>query len=251
MRRMTRFSLAGIAHVQLEPVWGGSADTAGTLRGTCALALVQCRSLSSHQVLRHLTPLFADSELPVRVNTARAVEQIGTDSAALLLKLRAELASDAPEVLGACYAGLLRLEGRAGPALGRTLSAPASSRRRLQRSRLRHRRASAAKPPPPCCSAPTLRPAIPTFATPCSPPWRRLASRPRSTSSLNSSPPATGRPGQLSKTPPRPAPCWNGWQRHGRPTDPPAFSIDLPSLTSSRLQKVTGLRCSVCFAKHG
>ena len=107
--------LAGIAHVQLEPVWGGSADTAGTLRGTCALALVQCRSLSSHQVLRHLTPLFADSELPVRVNTARAVEQIGTDSAALLLKLRAELASDAPEVLGACYAGLLRLEGE--PAL--------------------------------------------------------------------------------------------------------------------------------------
>jgi hypothetical protein len=36
------FFLAGMHHIQLEPVWGGSADTAGTLRGTCAFALVQC-----------------------------------------------------------------------------------------------------------------------------------------------------------------------------------------------------------------
>ena len=47
------------------------------------------------------------------VNAACAVEQIGTDSAALLLKLRAELASGAPELLGACYAGVLHLEGPA------------------------------------------------------------------------------------------------------------------------------------------
>ena len=59
------------------------------------------------------TPLFADPDLPVQVNAARAVEQISTDSAALLLKLRAELASGAPELLGACYAGVLRLEGPA------------------------------------------------------------------------------------------------------------------------------------------
>jgi hypothetical protein len=43
--------LAGMHHIQLEPVWGGSADTAGTLRGTCALALVQCRQLDSHRLL--------------------------------------------------------------------------------------------------------------------------------------------------------------------------------------------------------
>jgi len=103
--------LAGMKYIQLEGTWGGTTDTAGTLRGVCALALVQCRGLSNTQVLTHLTPLFADKQLPVRVNAARAVEQIGTDASALLLRLRAELASDEPELLGACYSGVLRLEG--------------------------------------------------------------------------------------------------------------------------------------------
>jgi hypothetical protein len=103
--------LAGMGHIQLEASWGGSTDSAGPLRGSCALALVQCRELNSHRVLVYLTPLFADKELVVRVNAARAVEQVGTDSAALLLRLRAELASDEPELLGACYSGVLALEG--------------------------------------------------------------------------------------------------------------------------------------------
>jgi hypothetical protein len=105
--------LSGMRHIQMEPVWGGSVDTAGTLRGVCALALVQCREVDSHRVLIHLTPLLADKELSVRVDAARAIEQVGTDSAALLLRLRAELASDGPELLGACYSGVLALEGPA------------------------------------------------------------------------------------------------------------------------------------------
>jgi hypothetical protein len=103
--------LTGMRHIQLEGGWGGASDTAGTLRGTCALALVQCRELNSHRLLVHLVPLLADKELPVRVNVVRAIEQAGTDSAALLLRLLAELASDAPEVLGACYSGVLAIEG--------------------------------------------------------------------------------------------------------------------------------------------
>jgi hypothetical protein len=103
--------LSGIRHIQLEPVWGGSADTAGTLRGTCALALVQCRELNSHRLLIHIVPLLADKELPVRVNTVRAIEQVGNDSAALLLRLLAEFPSDGPELLGACYSGVLAIEG--------------------------------------------------------------------------------------------------------------------------------------------
>ena len=103
--------LTGMKTLQLEGSWGGPSDTAGTLRGLSAMALVQCRGLSNTQVLTHLTPLFADKQLPVRVNAARAVEQIGTDASGLLLRLRAELASDEPELLGACYSGVLRLEG--------------------------------------------------------------------------------------------------------------------------------------------
>ena len=38
-------------------------------------------------------------------------EVAGSPSASLLLRLRATLAHDEPEVLGACYSGILRLEG--------------------------------------------------------------------------------------------------------------------------------------------
>ena len=107
--------LSGLRHHQHEPNWGGTTDTAGALRGTCALALVQCRDLASPILLRHLTPLFADEDLPVRVNAARAIEQVGSDAAALILRLRAELGSDEPELLAACIGGVLRLDG--APAL--------------------------------------------------------------------------------------------------------------------------------------
>ena len=71
-----------------------------------------CRELDSHRLLIHLIPLFADKELPVRVDAVRAVVQVGSDSAALLLRLRAEFASDEPELLGSCYSGVLALDGR-------------------------------------------------------------------------------------------------------------------------------------------
>jgi HEAT repeat protein len=107
----SEFFLRGMRHVQLEPGWGGASDSAGPLRSTCALALVQCRELDSHRVLLHLVPLFADKVLSVRVDAARGVEQVGTDSAALVLRLRAELGSGEPELLGACYGGVLAVEG--------------------------------------------------------------------------------------------------------------------------------------------
>jgi len=103
--------LRGMDHIQMEPVWGGQSDTAGTLRATCALALVQCRSLTERDLLAHLVELLADKDKTVRVEVVRAIEQIGSTSASLLLRLRAVLGADEPEVLGACYSGILRIEG--------------------------------------------------------------------------------------------------------------------------------------------
>jgi hypothetical protein len=103
--------LAGMRHHQMEPTWGGRTDTAGALRGTCALALVQCREVNSIRLLGWFTEFLTDPDATVQVNAARAIEQIGSDAAMLLLKLRAELGGDAPELLGACYGGVLRLEG--------------------------------------------------------------------------------------------------------------------------------------------
>jgi HEAT repeat protein len=103
--------LRGMRHIQMEPVWGGRSDTAGSLRATCALALVQCRSLTEKDLLAHLVAQLADSDKTVRVEVVRAIEQVGSPSASLLLRLRAVLGADEPEVLGACYSGILRIEG--------------------------------------------------------------------------------------------------------------------------------------------
>jgi HEAT repeat protein len=103
--------LRGMRHIQLEAVWGGQSDTAGTLRAICALALVQCRSLPDSDLLAHLIDLLADKDKSVRVEVVRAIEQVGSTAASLILRERAVLGSDEPEVLGACYAGILRIEG--------------------------------------------------------------------------------------------------------------------------------------------
>jgi len=115
--------LRGMRHIQMEPVWGGSSDTAGTLRATCALALVQCRSLTDADLLTHLVELVGDKEKSVRAEALRAIEQVSSPSASLLLRLRAVIGVDEPEVLGACYGGILRIEGvGAIPWIGRFLA---------------------------------------------------------------------------------------------------------------------------------
>ena len=115
--------LRGMRHIQMEPVWGGRSDTAGTLRATCALALVQCRSLTEMNLLAHLIDLVVDKDKAVRTEVIRAIEQVGSPSASLLLRQRAMLGNDEPEVLGACFGGVLRVEGtRAIPWVGRFLA---------------------------------------------------------------------------------------------------------------------------------
>ncbi len=103
--------LQGMHHIQMEPVWGGRSDTAGTLRATCALALVQCAGLREEILLAHLINLLADKDKNVRTEVVHAIENVGSTSAALVLRTRATMGTDEPEVLGACYGGVLRIEG--------------------------------------------------------------------------------------------------------------------------------------------
>jgi HEAT repeat protein len=100
--------LRGIVHVQLEPTWGGRADSAGTLRGICALALADC-PLDPLEILTYLADGLADPDKLVRINSAIAISQLGQPEGALLLRLRL-LAGDAePDVLGQCFTSFLSL----------------------------------------------------------------------------------------------------------------------------------------------
>ncbi len=116
--------LRGMRHLQLEPVFGGSSDSAGTLRATCALALVQCRRLPDSELLPPLIDLLSDKEQVVQVAAVQAIENVGASASSMLLRQRAILGSCEPEVLGASYAGILRLEGLAAmPWVSRFLKA--------------------------------------------------------------------------------------------------------------------------------
>jgi len=103
------FFLRGLKHFQYEPVWGGKEDTAATLRGASALALVSC-ALPRFAILTHLVEtLAADPGKSVRVDAARATAQLSGLDSILLLRLKASCGDKEAEVVGQCFAGLLEI----------------------------------------------------------------------------------------------------------------------------------------------
>ncbi len=103
--------LRGMRHHQMEASWGPPEDTAGALRGTCTHALVNCPGISDADLMTALLEPLTDTDKTVRIEAARAIGNVGGVSAALILRLRALLGNDEPEVLGEVYAALLLLEG--------------------------------------------------------------------------------------------------------------------------------------------
>lgn len=99
--------LRGIEHVQMEPVWGTTVDTAGTLRGACALALVAC-GLDRQTILTRLVNLLVD-DLPVRLDAITALGQVPGNDSVLLLRLKALLGDKEPQVTGQCFDVLLEM----------------------------------------------------------------------------------------------------------------------------------------------
>lgn len=97
--------LRGIRHVQRDPVWGGSDDTAAPLRSTCALGLVR---MNYPDVISELADLLADPKPDARMGAARALAYSGDLSGVPLLRLRIKLGDRAP-VLSDCFLALLHL----------------------------------------------------------------------------------------------------------------------------------------------
>lgn len=101
--------LRGLRHHQMEPTWGGKSDTAGTLRANCAHALIGCDDLDNQQLLILLLDSLVDKDKSVRVEAARAIAQLG-NLASPILRLRALIPGEEPEVLAACFNALLDID---------------------------------------------------------------------------------------------------------------------------------------------
>jgi len=96
--------LRASTHVQLEPVWGGNEDTAAPLRAAAILALAR---IDYHELLPLLVDSLADPQKEVRCAAAQALGYHGTPSATLLLRLKARMGDNEPDVISECLSGLL------------------------------------------------------------------------------------------------------------------------------------------------
>jgi HEAT repeat protein len=96
----------GMRHVQMEPTWGGSVDTAAEVRAVSAMGLAQT---DYPEALEEILPLLLDPQRDARMGAVRAIGASGLPGGVLLVRLKA-LSGDEPEVLGECLAALLRAE---------------------------------------------------------------------------------------------------------------------------------------------
>ena len=98
------FLLGGLRYRQLEPVWGGTADTAVDVRASCAMGLV---ASGYPRALVELTALLNDADAGARLGAVRAIA-CGTPREAELLMRAKALGGDAePQIVGECFTGLL------------------------------------------------------------------------------------------------------------------------------------------------
>ncbi|MEW4570287.1 HEAT repeat domain-containing protein [Tautonia sp. JC769] len=92
---------------QFEPVWGGSEDSAPPLRAAALVALVRIEGVGS---LPMLVDALVDPARDVRIAAATALAAIGNEAAGLVLRLKARIGDEDPDVFSECLSGLLAVD---------------------------------------------------------------------------------------------------------------------------------------------
>jgi HEAT repeat protein len=98
--------LAAARHVQHEPAFGGTVDTAAELRAVSILALA---GIGHPDLVDEAARLLADRERQPRAEAARALAHGERVDGAPLLRLRIAIGDPDPDVIAACTASLLAL----------------------------------------------------------------------------------------------------------------------------------------------
>jgi hypothetical protein len=99
---------------QYTPVMNGQKEVAAECRGLAALGIAQTRhALGPEMAMSRLVDLLADDEAATRVRAAQALGMWPGPEAPPVLRLKAHLGDDEPQVLGEILAALLRHDPRA------------------------------------------------------------------------------------------------------------------------------------------
>jgi HEAT repeat protein len=104
--RDVTFYQDGIRYRQLEPVWGGRADTATDLRCSCGMGLAATGHL---RAVAELAGLLNDPEVEVRRGAARAISCGNPLEAEAVLRLKVQIGDADPQVIGECFGALLAI----------------------------------------------------------------------------------------------------------------------------------------------
>ena len=98
--------LRGARHIQMEPVWGGSVDTAGNLRGLCVTALVEGGYPGA---MFEAVQLLADPAPEARRHAVQAVAAAGGAESELLLRMKALHGDQENGIVADAIAALVRI----------------------------------------------------------------------------------------------------------------------------------------------
>lgn len=107
------FFLAGLSYRQYEPVWGGQVDTAVDIRCVCALGLA---ASYYPRAMIALVQLLADAEVRARCGAVQAIALLEPYQAEVVLRSKILQGDEEPEVIGECFAKLLKIEPDHSPA---------------------------------------------------------------------------------------------------------------------------------------
>ena len=103
--------LRAVRYEQWETVYGNPprVDTAGPIRGACGFGLVQ---LHHPDAMRNIAVLLVDHHPEARAQAIRAAQcSHEHEAAAVLLRMKAKLGDEEPQVLRECFEGLLAADG--------------------------------------------------------------------------------------------------------------------------------------------
>lgn len=116
--------MKAVRHVQFEPVWGGTEDSAAPLRAAAVVALARVEGSAS---LTLMVDAMADPEKDVRIAAAVALGAIGNESAGLILRLKIRVGDKDPDVLSECFSALLEVHPKDNLALVTEFLEPGNS----------------------------------------------------------------------------------------------------------------------------